>query len=309
MTDQLYLADSTVGEFAATVERSLDERVVLDRTHFYPTGGGQPNDTGTLRVVDAGGGADGADGDGGDTDSDAGVDADGDDAVGTEFAVTDVEKADTVYHHLDGAAPPAGARVRGVLDWDRRHAHMRYHTAQHLLSAVLLDEFDARTVGNQLYADRARLDAEYPKFSEADLADVEARMNALVDDGLPVRHYTMDREVAEAELDAERTRIDLLPSSITELRIVEVGGTRSGPGNASGEGSEAERSEASKRTGSEATREQTDPRAGDADDPFDRTACAGTHVENTDAIGEVTVQGRTTQGGETERVEFTLADT
>jgi len=284
VTDQLYLADSTVGEFEATVERSLDERVVLDRTHFYPTGGGQPNDTGTLRVVDAGDGAVGADGAG-----DAGGDADGQGAVGDEFAVTDVEKTDTVYHHLDGAAPPEGARVRGVLDWDRRRAHMRYHTAQHLLSAVLLDDFDARTVGNQLYTDRARLDAEYPKFSETDLVDIETRMNALVDDALPVRQYTMDRAVAEAELDTERTRIDLLPSSITELRIVEVGGTRSGPGNASGEG--------------------TDPRAGDADDPFDRTACAGTHVGNTDAIDEVTVEGRTTQGGEKERVEFTLADT
>lgn len=248
MTEQLYLADSTVGEFEATVERALDERVVLDRTHFYPTGGGQPNDTGTVRVLD------------------------GSDETADEFAVTDVEKTDTVYHHLDGAAPPEGARVRGVLDWDRRRAHMRYHTAQHLLSAVLLDDFGARTVGNQLYADRARLDAEYPKFSETDLADIEARMNALVDDALPVRHYTMDREVAEAELDTERTRIDLLPSSITELRIVEVGGK-------------------------------------DTDDPFDRTACAGTHVGATDAIGEVTVEGRTTQGGEKERVEFTLAGT
>lgn len=248
MTEQLYLADSTVGEFEATVERALDERVVLDRTHFYPTGGGQPADTGTLRVI-------------GERDT-----------VGNEVAVTDVEKTDTVYHHLDGAAPPEGARVRGVLDWDRRRAHMRYHTAQHVLSAVLLDDFGARTVGNQLYADRARLDAEHPKFSETDLADVEARMNALVDDALPVRHYTMDREAAEAELDTERTRIDLLPSSITELRIVEIGGE-------------------------------------DRGEPFDRTACAGTHVGATDAIGEVTVEGRTTQGGDKERVKFTLADT
>ncbi|SHG48616.1 alanyl-tRNA editing protein [Halobaculum gomorrense] len=263
MTEQLYLADSTVSEFEATVERSLDERVVLDRTHFYPTGGGQPADTGTIRVLDASGnGAAGADGD-----RDA-----GDDAAGDEFAVADVEKTDTVYHHLDGAAPPEGARVRGILDWDRRRAHMRYHTAQHLLSAVLLDEFDARTVGNQLYADRARLDAEHPKFSETDLADIETRMNDLVDDALSVEHYTMDREVAEAELDAERTRIDLLPSSITELRIVEIGG-------------------------------------GDDEEPFDRTACAGTHVGNTEELGEVTVEGRTTQGGDKERVEFTLAGT
>ncbi|WP_313691584.1 alanyl-tRNA editing protein [Halorarum halobium] len=242
MTEQLYLADSTVREFEATVDRSLDERVVLDGTHFYPTGGGQPNDTGTLRF------------DGG------------------EATVTDVRKSDTVYHHLDGPVPEEGATVTGAIDWDRRGAHMRYHTAQHLLSAVLLSEFDAPTVGNQLYDDRARLDAEHPKFSETDLADVEVRLNELVADALPVRHYTMDREAAEAELDVERTRINLLPSSITELRIVEIGG------------------------------------GGDADgtEPFDRTACAGTHVGSTGEIGDVTVTGRTTQGSDTERVEFTL---
>ena len=237
MTEQLYLADSTVREFEATVERALDDRVVLDRTHFYPTGGGQPHDTGSLEF------------DGGTT------------------AVTDVTKRDTVYHALDGAVPEEGATVRGELDWERRSAHTRYHTAQHLLSAVLLDEFGAETVGNQLYADRARLDARHPKFSETDLADVEARLNELVDGDLPVRHYTMDRERAEAELDTQRTRIDLLPDSISELRIVEIG---------------------------------------DEDDPFDRTACAGTHVSGTGELGPVEVTGRTTQGSEKERVTFTL---
>ena len=247
MTEQLYLADSTVRGFEATVERALEDRVVLDRTHFYPTGGGQPNDTGTLRF-------------------------DGDEAT-----VTDVTKRDTVYHHLDGPVPEEGATVTGELDWDRRYAHMRYHTSQHLLSAVLLEDFDAPTVGNQLYADRARLDASYPRFSGTDLADVEARLNELVEADLPVCHYTMEREVAEAELDTERTRIDLLPSSISELRIVEIGGELRSPES-----------------------------AGDADDPFDRTACAGTHVAGTDEVGTVTVTGRTTQGSETERVEFTL---
>ena len=256
MTDQLYLDDSGVREFEATVERALDDRVVLDATHFYPTGGGQPNDTGTLRVLDADEARD-----------------EGPTGAGDPLAVTDVEKTDTVYHHLDGEAPAEGTHIRGTIDWERRRAHMRYHTAQHLLSAVLLEEFDARTVGNQLYADRARLDAEHPRFSETDLADVEARLNALLDEDRPIDRYTMAREVAEAELDTERTRIDLLPDSITELRIVEIGGTE-------GE-----------------------------TEPFDRTACAGTHVERLGAVGEVTVTGRTTQGGERERVEFTLAGT
>ncbi|WP_435345516.1 alanyl-tRNA editing protein [Haloarchaeobius sp. HRN-SO-5] len=239
MTTAIYLDDSSVRRFEATVERVVDDRVVLDRTCFYPTGGGQPNDTGTLRSGD------------------------------TTWAVTDVQKKDTIYHTLDGAPPEVGATVTGELDWDRRRAHMRYHTAQHLLSALLLDEFDARTTGNQVYDDRARLDCDHDRFDAADLDAIEDRLNELVDDDRPVRWYELDREVAEAELDTDRTRIDLLPDSIERLRIVEIG---------------------------------------DEDDPYDRTACAGTHVQRTGELGAVTVTGRETRGSDGERIYFELAD-
>ncbi len=244
MTEARYLADSTVRRFEATVERTLEDRVVLDSTHFYPEGGGQPADRGRLA------------------------------ADGRTWDVVDVQKRDTVYHHLDGGdSPEPGAAVVGELDWERRHAHMRYHTAQHLVSAVLLEEFDAPTTGNQLYADRARIDVARDRFTETDLADLETRLNELVDAALPVEWYTMDRERAETTLDTERTRIDLLPDSITELRIVEIG------------------------------REGADP-----DGVVDRTACAGTHVASTDAVGAVSVEGRSSQGSDEERVRFTLAD-
>ena len=193
MTEALYLEASDRRSFEATVERVAGDRVVLDRTCFYPTGGGQPHDTGALAV-------------------------DGD-----RWSVVDVEKKDTIYHALDGDPPAAGTAVTGELDWDRRYAHMRYHTAQHLLSALLFEEYGAETTGNQLYADRARIDCAHDRFDETDLADVEARLNALVEEGLPVDWYVMDRGTAEAELDPERTRLDLLPASITEVRIVEIG--------------------------------------------------------------------------------------
>jgi misacylated tRNA(Ala) deacylase len=244
MTETLYLTETDRREFEATVERTLDDRVVLDRTCFYPTGGGQPNDTGVLR-------------------------ADGD-----EWRVTDVQKKDTVYHVLEPAGddlpstPAEGTTVEGVLDWERRVAHMRYHTAQHLLSALLLEEYDARTTGNQLYDDHAHLDCEYERFDNDDLETIERRLNELVDDARPVRWYTMDREEAEETLDTDRTRIHLLPDSITEIRIVEIGG--------------------------------------DGGEPYDRTACAGTHVANTEAIGTVHVTGRETKGTDEERVHFEL---
>lgn len=192
MTEALYLDAAADRSFSATVDRVLDDRVVLDRTLFYPTGGGQPHDTGTLS------------------------------SDGRTWGVTDVQKKDTIYHTLDDDPPAEGSTVTGELDWDRRYAHMRYHTAQHLLSAYLLEEFDAETTGNQLYTDRARIDCAYPRFDEGDLVQIESGVNELIDAGLPVTWYTLDREEAEATLDPQRTRLDLLPSSVTEVRIVEI---------------------------------------------------------------------------------------
>lgn len=267
MTEQLYLENDSVRRFEATVERALDDRVVLDRTHFYPTGGGQPHDTGVLSLAD---------------DPDR------------RWRVVGVEKTDTIYHTLapdeDGAIdeddsgwtpPPEGTRVVGEIDPDRRDAHARYHTAQHLLSALLLREFDAPTTGNQLYADHAHLDAAYDRFDDADLDRIETRLNELVSADYPVERYTMDRATAEATLDTDRTRIDLLPDSITELRIVEIGADD----DTYGDGDDAY-----------------------DDEPYDRTACAGTHVQSTGEVGEVVVTGRETKGSTEERVRFALAE-
>lgn len=238
-TTPLYLTDTARRTFTATVERSRADppRVVLDRTCFYPTGGGQPHDTGDLR------------------------------ADGQTWRVTDVTGRATIEHELAGGEdPPAeGTEVEGVVDDDRRTGHERHHTAQHLLSSVLLSEFDADTTGNQVYADRARIDCAHPRFDAADLRRIEDRLNEVIDRALPVRWYELDRAVAERSLDPERTRIDLLPDAVTEVRIVEVG---------------------------------------DPDDPFDRTACAGTHAATTAELGAVEVTGRETKGPDEERVRF-----
>lgn len=265
MTERPYLDDPTVRRFEATVERTLDDRLVLDRTHFYPEGGGQPADRGRIETDDG------------------------------HLRVVDVQKRDDVYHTVerpgDGSGtggregdtgdddlPAPGTTVTGVLDWERRRAHMRYHTAQHLLSAHLLSAYDAPTVGNQLYDDRARIDAARDRFTDADLEAVEAAVNDLIDDALPVAWYTLDRERAEATLDPERTRLDLLPDSIRELRIVEIG--------------------------AEARPEP--PADGESRAVYDRTACAGTHVESTDEIGRFRATGRETRGSDAERLSFVL---
>ena len=240
-TTPLYLTDTARQRFTAAVERSLADppRIVLDRTCFYPTGGGQPHDTGELH------------------------------ADGETWQVSKVTGRATIEHELapagNGDPPAEGTTVTGVVDDGRRTGHERHHTAQHLLSAVLLSEFDAETTGNQVYAERARIDCAYPRFDDDDLTRIERRLNEVVDRDLPVRWYELDRADAERDLDPERTRIDLLPDSVTEVRIVEIG---------------------------------------DPDDPFDRTACAGTHVAATGEVGPVEVTGRETKGPDEERVRF-----
>ncbi|SEW02667.1 alanyl-tRNA editing protein [Halobacterium jilantaiense] len=238
MTEKRYLDESAVTTFEATVADAGSDGVVLDRTYFYPTGGGQPHDTGVLR-----------------------------DEAGESYRVVDVRGRETVRHVVDGEPPEPGTTVTGEIDAARRRAHSRYHTAQHVLSAVLLDEFDAETTGNQLYADRARLDCAHERFDDGDLTALEAAVNGVLDAGHDVEWYTLDRETAEQRLDRERTRLDLLPDSVTEVRIVDIGG---------GE--------------------------------VDRTACAGTHVENTKEVGSFVVTGRETAGSGEERVRFELRE-
>jgi len=194
VTEAAYLTDSDVQSFAATVDRVVDDRVVLDRTHFYPRGGGQPHDTGELAAADR------------------------------TWRVEETTKRDTIYHHLDGTPPDPGTTVEATIDWDRRSGHMRHHTAQHLLSAVLLETYDAETTGNQVYADRARLDCARDRFTDDDLADIEALVNDHIDAARPVDWYELDRATAEAQLDPDRTRLSMLPDSITEVRIVEIEG-------------------------------------------------------------------------------------
>lgn len=233
MTEPRYLTDSYVDEFDATIERVVDDRVVFDETYFYPTGGGQPCDTGSIRVDDR------------------------------EWRVEETTKQDTIYHHLDRDPPDVGTTVTGAIDWDRRYGHMCHHTAQHLLSAVLLEDFDAETTGNQVYTDRARIDCAYDRFSDADLEAIESQVNEYIDDAVDVTWYELDRDTAETRLDPERTRLHMLPDSITEIRIVDIDG-------------------------------------------IDRTACAGTHVENTEELGSFRITGRETKGSDEERIAFTL---
>ena len=197
MTDMIYMRDiesNYVREFdAKVVERGFDF-VVLDRTAFYPVGGGQPSDVGKLSW------------DGGSVD------------------VREVTKKGKVEHHLAQDPDSVPDEVKGVLDWGRRHAHMRMHTAQHIISGVVYDLYGARTVGNQIYHDRSRIDFAPVRFTEEMIADVERRCNEIFAEGTPVGISTVSRTDLERDVDAQRANLDLLPKSVRELRVVTIGG-------------------------------------------------------------------------------------
>lgn len=198
MTDLRYLPDhDDVTTFTATAEDATGDYIVLEGTYFYPEGGGQPADRGQLEW-------------------DSGA-----------AAVTDVQKEQGAVRHyideLEGALPAEGAMVKGEIDAERRQALRRMHTAQHVVSKVVLDDFGAQTAGNQIHMDTSRIDFKPATFSSADVEEIERRTNALIDQDLPVVKEEMPRAQAEAETPEGRGLLDLIPDHVDPLRMVAIG--------------------------------------------------------------------------------------
>jgi misacylated tRNA(Ala) deacylase len=194
-TELLYLRDASLRSFSATVVDTDDVGVALDRTAFYVTGGGQPHDTGTLRW------------DGG------------------EARVVDVRKRDgAAWHTLEGGMPPAGAPVTGEIDWDRRHALMRTHTALHVLCGVIWNTWGKAVTGGDMQPLAARMDFEFDPLPEGFAAEVEARVNAELAAGRPIEVSFLPRGTALADADLIRTKVNLIPETVTEIRVVDIVG-------------------------------------------------------------------------------------
>jgi misacylated tRNA(Ala) deacylase len=190
-SELLYLRDSYLREFDARVVAVRDDAVALDRTAFYPTGGGQPHDTGTL---------------------------DG-------LPVTDVRKdGDRVWHTVAGPAPVDGADVHGVLDWDRRHRLMRTHTALHTLCGVIWNEWGRAVTGGNMEPLEARMDFEFDPLPEGFAATVAGLVNAAIAADYPIAVSFLPRDTAVTDEDLIRTKVNLIPESVSEIRVVDIVG-------------------------------------------------------------------------------------
>jgi misacylated tRNA(Ala) deacylase len=190
-TEMLFLHDAYLREVQATVRAVDGDRVALDRTVFYPTGGGQPHDTGTIG----------------------------------EARVVDVRKeGDEVWHQLEGPLPEVGATVAAAIDWDRRHALMRTHTALHVLSGVIWHEWGKAVTGGNMEPLSARMDFEFDPLPEGFGATVETRVNEELAAARPIEVRFLPRETALADEDLIRTKVNLVPASVTELRVIDIVG-------------------------------------------------------------------------------------
>jgi misacylated tRNA(Ala) deacylase len=197
-TEPLYHHDAYLAEFAALVVARHPDGVVLDRSAFFPGGGGQPADSGTLEWE------------------------------GRRVPVTGAARRDGAVVLLLEAAepdlPPEGAKVTGRLDWERRYALMRTHTALHTLAGVIGRDHGALVTGGNMEPLKARMDFELASMSADFAQSVEAALRAEVAAARPVRVLFLSPEEFAARPELIRTKTNLLPPGLQVVRVIDIEG-------------------------------------------------------------------------------------
>jgi misacylated tRNA(Ala) deacylase len=201
VTELLHQTDAYARSFTATVTRVHEGSIALDRTAFYATGGGQPHDTGVLVFQPEGAPAP------------------------RRALVTSVRKENgEVWHSLDGPLPNEGDRVEGEIDWDRRHALMRTHSALHVLCGVIAREWGVAVTGGNMEPLSARMDFELDPTPEGFGPRVEELVNAELRADRPIEVSFLARSEAIQDPSLIRTKVSLVPDNVPEVRVVEIVG-------------------------------------------------------------------------------------
>lgn len=240
MTELLYYQDSYCKEFEASiisVDRSAKQvKVELDQTAFYPGGGGQPHDEGWLHLSDR------------------------------KFRVNKVKREGRkIWHYIEGDTQESaelfreGVSVKAELDWERRYKIMRTHTAMHILCGVIWRDYGASVTGGNMDPGRGRMDFEFETMQRELVEEIETKCNEEVLNAKEIRTQILPREEALKIPDLIRTKINLLPKGITEVRTVEIQG-------------------------------------------LDLQADGGTHVQNTQEVGQIRVTDYKSKGAINKRI-------
>ncbi len=224
-------------EFEAKVTATYPEIVELEKTAFYPLGGGQPSDKGIMEWDNQ------------------------------KVEVFDVRKKNRIRHMVKGNIPDVGTTVKGTLDWNRRYSHMKMHTSQHLVSAVVNEIYKSDTVGNQIGEEKSRIDFKPLKLDKDQISEVEAKVNDYISEDLEVNISEELRSNLENNPDIRSSMSSglwkMLPKSVTKLRIVTIG-------------------------------------------DIDVCPCAGTHVKSLKEIGKVSFVKKDNKGSKKQRLTYVL---
>ena len=195
MTDILCYNESYLQDFEAIVTDVVGTGIVLDKTVFYPGGGGQPCDTGTIKW------------DGGSTE------------------ISKVSRVDgKLVHKVEDSMPDVGESITGVIDWDKRYQLMRTHTALHILCGVVWRDYAAQVTGGNMTPLQARMDFELSEMSSGFASEIENLVNQEVQAERDIKVFNLSREEAFKIPDLIRMKINKLPDSISEVRIVDISG-------------------------------------------------------------------------------------
>jgi misacylated tRNA(Ala) deacylase len=197
MSELLFQKDSYLKEFKCSISEvnKTENAVVLDRTAFYPAGGGQPYDTGILE------------------------------GESNVYTVERTKKiGDSVYHYINGRLPEPGQTCMGKIDWDRRYKLMRTHTAMHILCAVAWRDYKAKVTGGDMNCLSARMDFEFENFNRELVDEIEKKANEEIKCRRDIRVNFLEREEALKIPDLIKTKEDLLPRGIDKIRTVEIEG-------------------------------------------------------------------------------------
>ena len=224
-------------EFEAKVTATYPEIVELEKTAFYPLGGGQPSDKGIMEWDNQ------------------------------KVEVIDVRKKNRIRHMVKGNIPDVGTTVKGTLDWNRRYSHMKMHTSQHLVSAVVNEIYKSDTVGNQIGEEKSRIDFKPLKLDKDQISEVEAKVNDYISEDLEVNISEELRSNLENNPDIRSSMSSglwkMLPKSVTKLRVITIG-------------------------------------------DIDVCPCAGTHVKSLKEIGKVSFVKKDNKGSQKQRLTYVL---
>lgn len=188
----LYLDNPYLKDFTATVQKIEENVIFLDRTAFYPGGGGQPYDTGRIEFND------------------------------TSSSVIKVNR-DDFGHVIDGELPSLGEKIKGFINWERRYAIMRTHTAVHVISGVAYNQFGVTITGNQLYEGRARVDLSFENLTRDTVENIIEESNKVINKNLPVKAYYLSKEEFMQRPELMRVNPKLY-EKYDKIRVVEIEG-------------------------------------------------------------------------------------